>query len=234
MHKIKLTTILVAGIMLASSLVAKPIKVLMLGGDRHHEYKKLYGGLDKKLLEKGGLAKVTYTEDIVVAGKSMSETDIFMACGNIKYDDALKTAILDLLDRGKSMMLMHAATWTRKGWPLLNTDIVGGKPKGHEKKGLIFDVKVLMPDHLLMKDMPPQFEIVDELYRMDYLEKEIKWTILCQSSSRETDFAFASIVISERKKGKVLWCTLGHDELAHNVPAYQQFLRNAVTWLSDK
>ena len=75
---------------------AKPIKVLMLGGDKSHDFKLCYDVLDRKILEDAGIAKVTYTEDIAVCTKELANTDVFMACGNIKYDDALKQGIRPL------------------------------------------------------------------------------------------------------------------------------------------
>jgi len=234
MKKKLLLFIITFAIGMYSCAAAKPIKVLMLGGDKHHDYKLCYDVLDRKILENAGIAKVTYTEDIAECAKELPDTDVFMACGNVKYDDALKQAIMDFLDRDGGFMLMHAAVWTRKGWPLLNTKIVGGTPKGHEKKGNTFDVHNLMPDHALMKGVPASFGIVDELYRIEHHQKNIKWTILAESKSRETGLSYPSIWISKRKTGKVLSCALGHDQLAHDVPAYKQFLRNAITWLGHR
>jgi hypothetical protein len=233
MNKKSLVFIITFAISMSSYAADKPINVLMLGGGKSHDFKLCYDVLDRKTLEDAGIAKVTYTQDIAVCAKELPHTDVFVPCGNVKYDAALKQAIVDFLDGGGGMLVLHAGVWTRKGWPVLNTKIVGGTPKGHEKRGNTFDVKNLMPDHPLMKDVPATFAIVDELYRMEHHQKEIKWTILAESKSRQTDLVCASIWISERKKGKVLSCSLGHDRLAHDVPAYQQFLRNAIAWLSE-
>jgi len=219
---------------LISCAANNPVKVLMLGGSMHHDYKLCYDKLDRKILEDAGIAEVTYTEDVTVATAALADADVFMACGNVPYDKPMKQAITKFLNRNGGLMLTHAAVWKRKGWPILNTKIVGGIPKGHEPKGKTFDVKIVKPDHPLMKDLPATFEIIDELYRMQHLQEEIKWTVLTESKSRDTGEVYPSIFLANRTKGKVLCCTLGHDQLSHDVPAYQQFLRNAIIWLSKK
>lgn len=225
-------SILVLAFCLSSCTASNPVKVLMLGGNQHHDYKLCYDKLDRKILEDAGIAEVTYTEDVKVATAALAETDVFMACGNVPYDKAMKEAILAFLDRNGGLLLTHAAVWKRKGWPLLNTKIVGGIPKGHEAKGKTFDVKILKPEHPLTKDLPATFEIIDELYRMEHIQKNVEWTVLTESKSRDTGKVYPSIFLAEREKGTVLCCTLGHDQLAHDVPAYKQFLRNAISWLS--
>ena len=213
---------------------AEPIKVLMLGGDASHDFELCYNVLDRKILEDAGIATITYTENVKVATAALANTDVFMACGNIKYDKAFKKSLREYLDNDGDLMLMHAAVWRRKGWPYLNDKIVGGMSKSHENKDLTFDVKNLMPKHPLMKGVPAQFGIIDELYRVEHLQKEIEWTILAESKSRKTGKGYPSIWISAREKGTVLSCALGHDQRAHDVPAYKQFLRNAITWLGHK
>ena len=208
---------------------AEPARVLMLGGNKHHNYKLCYGELDRKLLEEDGLATVTYTEDVAEATKALKSTDIFMACGNVPYTAEFKQAFEDFLDGGGRIMLLHAGTWIRHGWPQLNT-IAGGVPKGHEKGGVTFDVKVNQADHPLMKGLPASFEIVDELYRMTPNKDAAKWSVLTTSHSRTTGEAYPSIFLAQQKKGVILCCTLGHDQRSR-VPGYNTFMRNAVPWL---
>ena len=203
----------------STSSKSKPVKVLMLGGSQHHDYKLCYDKLDRKILEDAGIATVTYTEDVEVAAAALADTDVFMACGNVPYSKTLKQGIIKFLDNGGGMILTHAAVWKRKGWPLLNNSIVGGIPKGHEPKGKTFDVTVTKPDHPLMKDMPATFEIIDELYRMEHQQEKLKWTVLTESKSRDTGKVYPSIFLPHNKERRVICCTLGHDELAHNVPA---------------
>jgi type 1 glutamine amidotransferase len=230
---LKLLMMGVVSLGIAGSAFCAPVKVLMLGGNQHHDYKKMYGELDRITLEKDDLAKVTYTENVQDATAAMADTDILMACGNVPYDDAFKSAFQKHLADGKSVMLMHAATWGRRGWKILNTEIVGGDPKGHEPTGLTFDVNVLQKDHPLMTGMNGSFEIVDELYRMKNKNPKIKWNVLSESVSRKTKQTYASIWLVEREGGKVLCCTLGHDEKSR-VPDYNVFLVNAVKFLSKK
>ena len=210
-----------------------PIKVLMLGGNKHHNYKKVYGEMDRATIEKDGLAKVTYTENIVAATAAMKDTDILMACGNVPYDDDFKKAFVAHLDQGKSVILLHAATWTRGGWKVLNNEIMGGAPRGHEKAGLTFDVKNLKADHPLMKGLSASFEIADELYRMNNTNPKLKWEVLSQSHSRTSGESYPSIFLVAREKGTILCCTLGHDEKSR-VPDYNKFLLNAIRYLGKK
>jgi type 1 glutamine amidotransferase len=45
---------------------------------------------------------------------------------------------------------------------------------------------------------------------------------------------FPQVWVTKYPKGRVAAITLGHDAAAHDHPAYQTLLRNAVKWAAEK
>jgi type 1 glutamine amidotransferase len=58
--------------------------------------------------------------------------------------------------------------------------------------------------------------------------------VLVTATSPKTGKTFPQIFVVKHPKAKIVGFTLGHDARAHDLPAYQTLLRNAVIWAAGK
>ena len=82
--------------------------------------------------------------------------------------------------------------------------------------------------------MPADFEIIDELYNYTQDPEGTPIEVLVTATSPKTGKVFPQVFVVKHPKAKIVGFTLGHDARAHDLPAYQTLLRNAVQWVSAK
>ncbi|MEQ8418734.1 MAG: ThuA domain-containing protein, partial [Arenibacter algicola] len=93
-----------------------------------------------------------------------------------------------------------------------------------------FEVRVVKPDHPIMKGVPSKFRIVDELYRWEK-DPEAEIEVLALSRGLKSGEEYPTVWIVKHPKAKIVGNTLGHDERAHGHKAYQTILKNSVNWV---
>jgi type 1 glutamine amidotransferase len=141
---------------------------------------------------------------------------------------------MDFADSGKGLLLVHPALWYNwNDWPEYNRVLCGGGSRGHDPLNE-FEVTVTEPGHPLMKGVPTKFTVRDELYwfQPDTNGTSIKVLATAHSPSKNKDFPMVFIV--EHPKARIVGIALGHDGGAHDVPAYQQLLKNSFQWAARK
>ena len=88
--------------------------------------------------------------------------------------------------------------------------------------------------HPITKDVPPAFEITDELYNYAADPAGNPIEVLAEATSPKTGKSFPQVWIVKHPKARIVGLTLGHDARAHDLPAYQTLLKNAVNWAAAK
>lgn len=91
----------------------------------------------------------------------------------------------------------------------------------------------MKPDHPIMKGVPAKFRIVDELYRWEK-DPDAEIEVLAMSKGLESGEEYPSVWIVKHPKAKIVGNTLGHDERAHNLEAYQTILKNSLEWIKGE
>lgn len=206
-------------------------RISMMGGGGSHEFTRFFGVQDGKLLSEGGKNTVTYTENSVQLGEWMDETDILYICNNKPIDEDTRMKIFSHVAAGKNMIIYHPSTWYNwKDWPEYNKQIVGGGSESHEKLQE-FEVRVLKPNHPLMKGVPSRFRITDELYRWIKDPEAVDVEVLAIGKGLESGEEFPVVWTVKHPKAKIVGNTLGHDERAHDLKAYQTILKNTIKWV---
>lgn len=238
-----LKTLLFAFFLLAGSgfLYAAPgkkgktIRVLMVGGGASHDFDRWYKGEDVRTLEAGGFSSVVYTDDPAVILKHLPETDVLVLSNNQPIpDEATRKALFDFLDKGKGVVLLHAAVWYNwKDWPEYNRQVVGGGSRGHDKYGP-FEVTVTGGKHPVVKGLPAKFSLSDELYHHTLDPEGTKVTVLATAQGPGKTESYPSIFTVAHPKGRIAGIALGHDAASHELPAYKTLLRNAVKWANHR
>ncbi|MDB6073368.1 MAG: xynZ, partial [Verrucomicrobiaceae bacterium] len=215
-------------------------KVLIIGGGSSHNFAKFFGGTDADTLKGAGFS-VNYTEDRDQAATELATADVAVISVNRQFFDtpAYRKALFDRVAAGKGVIMLHPGTWYGYGqWPELNAQIIGGGAKGHDKLGP-FSVHVLAQDHPVMKEVPPAFDVIDELYHVNGAEPIPEGTaaieVLAETTpSQKYGRPHPSVWITKNDKARIVGIALGHDEKVHDLPAFRSILTNAVKWVGGK
>lgn len=214
---------------------SEAIRTLIVGGGTHHDFGRWFNEADVATLERGGLAEAEYTEDTSSILARLANIDVLYLSNNKPFTDPrVRSAIFDFVNAGKGLVLVHPALWYNwNDWPEYNARLVGGGSKGHDKFGT-FSVQVTKPNHPVMKGVPASFTITDELYWHQPDPKGASIEVLATATSPGSQKTFPQVWITQHPKGRIVCLTLGHDGQAHNHPAYQTLLRNAVQWAARR
>jgi type 1 glutamine amidotransferase len=142
----------------------------------------------------------------------------------------LRKAIFDFVDAGKGLLLVHPALWYNwPDWPDYNRTLAGGGARSHDKYGE-FEVRVEKLKHPVMAGVPDSFKISDELYHFEPDKDGAAIEVLANARNLQSGKTYPSIWIVKHPKARIVCIALGHDGAAHELPAYQTILQNAVKW----
>lgn len=208
--------------------------IAVMGGGGSHEFLKYFGIADGKILHQNGANNVNYTETSAQLRSWLDTADALVISNNKEFDAATKEAIFKRVNNGMPMLIYHPSTWYNwTNWSQYNKELVGGGSKSHEKLQE-FEVIVKKPNHPLMKGVPKRFRIVDELYRWERDKTGTPIEVLAIGKGLESGEEFPVVWVVKHPKAKIIGNTLGHDERAHSLPAYQTILKNSIRYILPK
>lgn len=212
----------------------KPIQVLIVGGGSSHDYDQWYRDADVATLERDQLAEATYTDQVDSILSYLPRLDVLVLTNNQPMEDpALREALFEFVESGKGLVLAHAATWYNwEDWPEYNRELVGGGSRGHDPYGP-FEVTITT-NHPITENVPEKFTLDDELYYLQTDPQGAGMEVLATGQAEGSEESFPIVWITPHPQGRIVGFTLGHDGEAHNLPAYQTILRNAVSWAAGK
>ena len=201
-------------------------------GQQSHHHSRVFGFADGQILYDTGAHTYVYTENSDMAFREALRNASLLAMANNKPVESVESrqAIFAHVEAGKPLMITHPASWYNwSDWPEWNEHLVGGGSRSHEALQS-FTVEVLQPAHPLMQGVPASFDIVDELYRAELLP-EAEAVVLAIGRSKETGAIYPVLWLHRHGAAQILVNTLGHDDRAHDLPAYKQIVRNARNYL---
>jgi putative membrane-bound dehydrogenase-like protein len=209
-------------------------KIVTMGGGGSHDFLKVFGIMDGKIMSKNGANTTLYTEDAAQYGTMIDDANVLFICNNKPFIQSTQQKIMDKVAAGTGVLLYHPATWYNwADWPIYNKEIVGGGSKSHEKLQE-FEVKVVKPNHPIMQGVPSKFRIIDELYRWKADPEGTEIEVLAIGKGLESGEEFPVVWVVKHPKSKIVGNTLGHDERAHKIKPYQTILANSLEWVSEK
>jgi putative heme-binding domain-containing protein len=215
-------------------------KVLLISGGSSHKFTEFFGATDSATLRAAGFS-VHYTEDRDQATAELANADVAVVSVNRMHFDtpAYREALFAFAAKGKGIVMLHPGTWYGYAqWPELNARIVGGGARGHDKLGK-YKINVLQPAHPIMRNVPPVFEVVDELYYINAEPDKIPSgtapiTVLAETSpSQKYGKPHPAVWLTQHPSARIVGITLGHDERVHDLDAFKTLLSNAVRWSSQ-
>ncbi|MDE2956253.1 MAG: ThuA domain-containing protein [Bacteroidota bacterium] len=197
-----------------------------------HHHARVFGFADGQILYGTGHRTYTYTEASDAAFRASLGNAALLALANNKPipDPASRAAIFAHVEAGRPLLVTHPASWYNwSDWPEYNRQLIGGGSRSHEPLQT-FTVEVVQPHHPLMQGVPANFDIVDELYRAELLP-DARAIVVATGRSHETGAVFPVIWVRHVGEATIVVNTLGHDDRAHDLPAYKQIIANARDWL---
>lgn len=205
-------------------------RVLIVGGGASHDFARWFDAADAATLSEAG-AQVVYTDVPSEILPALSDIDALVLSNNQALPDPeLRDGIFELVDRGKGLVIGHAAAWYNwEDWPEYNRDLVGGGANGHRPYGE-FEVRVTGAEHPIMESVPSSFTIEDELYYVVPDTTGAEMTVLATAREPETDTTYPVVWTVDHGNGRIVVNTLGHDGEAHQHPAYRRILQNSLRW----
>lgn len=206
-------------------------KVLLIGGGSSHDFGKWYDRYDRELLAKAGFAP-HYTENVDEAARLIGEADAVIYSTNQGQFSGLgfQSALRKAADAGVGLIILHPGIWYNFGDNTeYNKTFVGGGSRGHDPLGE-FTIKMTDVKHPVTDGLGAEFKIIDELYYAKFDPAGAKTTVLATATSPKSGDTFPNIWTVGHPKAKIVCLVPGHDGRAHELPAFQKLLLNAVAW----
>ncbi len=209
------------------------LRVLLVGSGSSHDFPKHFLGTDAITLKTLPNTDVTATPNLKEALALIVQADVLVFSGNHSQygEEKFQKALHTFADAGKGIVLLHAATWDHNNWKGYNERFVGGKTPSHGKG--LFEVTVNNRKHALTKDVPEKFEITDENYRFEILQKS-KVNVCCYNAPDGSKKPLPSVWTVKDKIARIVCITLGHDDKAHDNPSFKSLLVNSVNWVANR
>jgi type 1 glutamine amidotransferase/HEAT repeat protein len=159
----------------------------------------------------------------------------------LKFDDpALRASLLDFVAGGKGIVGIHAATDNFPTWPEAQA-LFGGVFDGHPwHAGGTWAVRIADPDHPLTASFKGKdFLINDEIYRIRPVELRKNSRVLLAldmrsernrkaAGVRPTDRDIPISWVRSYGKGRLFYCSLGHNDSVYVNPAVLQHYLDGV------
>lgn len=206
--------------------------VLIVGGGDSHDYPAWFQRADSAILAGAG-ATVSYTAEPAEVTSRLATADVLYQTANQPLTDpALRAAIFAHVEEGRGLIVGHAGAWFNwADWPEYNRTLVSGGARAHRNLGE-FTVNVTESSHPVMRGVPASFTLTDELYRFQRDAEGPEIEVLATAREVETGEVYPIVWTVAHPDARILVNTLGHDGDAHEHPAYQQILRNALAWVN--
>jgi len=156
-------------------------------------------------------------------------------------DDAVRTNFVNLLKRGKGLVVLHHAIANYNDWDqyagiigakyYLKAQTVNGveKARSQFKHDVVFTVRICDPSHPITRGLK-DFEIHDETYNLFDVDPGVKPLLTTEAPTSGKIIGWAK----EYGKSRVAYIQLGHDHLAYENPNYRQLVQQAICWAAEK
>ncbi|MCL4691033.1 MAG: ThuA domain-containing protein [Candidatus Hydrogenedentes bacterium] len=194
--------------------------------------------------EKTGAYTAVHSEDpAMFAPDKLAEFDavcMLNTTGELFEDPALKQSLLDFVNSGKGLVGIHAATDCFYQWADYG-EMIGGYFNGHPwGAGDTVTLKIDDPIHPVNRAFHGHgFSIMDEIYQFQdepysrdmlrvLLSLDTDKTDMTKESIKRTDGDFAVAWVRKYGKGRVFYCSLGHNEKTYWNPKVAQHYLDGI------
>jgi type 1 glutamine amidotransferase len=242
-------------LMLASTLAAAPVKVLIVTGasdEPHHHWRETSAVLADVLKQNGRFAVWTNEEPRALNAEALKGYDVVLLNYNgPRLGAAAESAIEAFVRNGGGLVAFHQASYgTFFGMELKNgrwqagpagagwaawPRMIGAQWEpakiGHARRA-VFPVEWRAGSHPVSRGLAKSFMANDELYHRMTLDKSV--TVLADAFSPKeiggTGEREPQIWVNSFGKGRVFFTTLGHDAMAWYAPGLREGFTRGVEW----
>ncbi len=166
--------------------------------------------------------------------EQFNTADVVVAFCYLNWDSNRLDQVEKYLGRGKGLVVIHAATWTK---PKASAEVgallgIGGFQKYHH--GLV-KLEIERSDHAVCLGLPREIELHDETYWPATPEPTAPAYTVLATSSEQTDPGKASqphpmFWTCQPKGGRVFGCVLGHFTWTFDDPYVRILLLRGIGW----
>lgn len=228
-----------AMLLIVSSVSAEPVKILIVTGGHDFQREAFFDMFES-------FDDVEYKEvvhpkanPIYTDGTAMKHDVIVMYDMYQPITDAQKEGMLNYLNAGKGMVVLHHCLASYQAWPeFLN--IVGGTyildkngreinettyPQSTYKHDVDMDIHVKNTKHPVTKGLS-DYTIHDETYGGLYVAPDVNVLLTCDHPTSSKKVAWTK----RYGKAKVVAIQGGHDAKAYQNKHFRKLLHNAIQW----
>lgn len=150
----------------------------------------------------------------------------------LSLSDEARQAIERFVDDGGGLVGNHTASICFDDWPGWGDLLGGGWVWGHSSHPPPAPVEVHVGDHdhPVTRDLPPTFELVDEVYGDQMLRADTR--VLATARRTPDDEPQPVVWVRTQGRGRVAYDGFGHDVASLQVPAHRQLLVQALGWVA--
>ncbi|HKI31798.1 MAG TPA: PVC-type heme-binding CxxCH protein [Gemmataceae bacterium] len=201
----------------------KPLKILFLGDNGHHQPAQRFRQLAPVLAARG--IDLTYTDKVEALNpKTLGGYDGLLIYANTdKITPDQEKALLDYVAGGKGFIPLHCASYCFLNSPKY-VEVVGAQFQKHNTG--TFRTIVAEPDHPVMKGFKG-FESWDETYvHTKHNEKDRTVLEYRQEGERKEPWTW----VRTHGKGRVFYTAWGHDERTWGNAGFQNLVERGIRW----
>jgi uncharacterized protein len=195
----------------------------------------------KQIGEKSGAFDITVTEDVsmfTAEGLKHYNAVMFYTTGELPLTDEQKRDFINYIKSGHGFVGVHSATDTFYMWKDYH-DLLGGYFNGHPWHQQL-KIDVTDPSSPLVSFLAPSFTVEnDELYQIDDFDPETSHVLLRldpnsvdikKLGSRPKWYGWPVAWTRHDGKGRVFYCSLGHEQSTWDDPKFQELMLNGIKW----
>ena len=201
----------------------KPLKILFLGDNGHHQPALRYRQLAPVLAGRG--IDLTYSDKVEVLNpKTLAGYDGLLIYANTeRITPDQEKALLDFVEGGKGFIPLHCASYCFLNSPKYIA-LVGAEFKRHNTG--TFRTIIAEPNHPIMKGFKG-FESWDETYvHTKHNEKDRTVLEYRQEGDKKEPWTW----VRTQGKGRVFYTAWGHDERTWGNPGFQNLVERGIRW----
>jgi type 1 glutamine amidotransferase/HEAT repeat protein len=217
----------------------RPLRVLIFSGQNNHDWQSTTPKL-KSILQETGRFQVEVTDHPERCSQaSLAEYDVLLSNWNTfgpaavkEWPEAMRTAFLEFVRRGRGLVVVHAGSSSFPEWTEYH-DLVGGAWGTATGHGPIhrFEVKMAQPNHPITRGFP-SFKITDELWHRTAIRPNRNVLATAYSapeyggSGQHEPVAFTM----QFGEGRCFNLVLGHDANAMTSVGFSALLARGTEW----
>ncbi|MFX1499811.1 MAG: ThuA domain-containing protein [Promethearchaeota archaeon] len=149
-----------------------------------------------------------------------------------KFTEEQEKNVLDFIGSGKGFIGLHGASASFKQHPKYY-EMIGGRFIGHKKKTHI-DIRIIDKDHPIVKNLD-DFTFFDEPYRHDFsLKGDMKVLAVADYHDEQDPEPEPIIWVKTYRKGRIVFCALGHQAKSLKSEIFRMIIRNSVKWVLNE